>query len=111
MVLRRRRFGAGIEGEVRELESALSRLGYSVPPGTTLLALEHTLARSAGPAAARYVRRLRERRFSQRAGHRPDPHARRTLRRALTHSAGLLGRLQGLLALPPGAGPARFRRT
>ena len=99
-VLRRRRRDEP-EPELRELELALGRLGYDVPDGTTLLALERRLGRSAGPPAARYARRLRERRYSPRGGRPPDRHERRALRRSLTARAGPIGRARGFIALPP----------
>ena len=90
------------EEEVAELRAALERLGYEIYPGMTLAALEHRLVDHPGPAAARYVRRLRERRFALPApgGSAPRPD-RRALRRALTAGLGPLGRLRGFLALPP----------
>ena len=92
------------EEEVAELRAALERLGYEVPPQTTLATLEHRLVEGPGPAAARYVRRLRERRFSVPAHGGSTPRLdRRALRRALTAGLGPLGRLRGFLALPPGA--------
>jgi transglutaminase-like putative cysteine protease len=92
------------EEEVAELRAALELLGYQIPPGTTLAALEHRLVEGPGPAAARYVRRLRERRFAVPApgGSAPRPD-RRALRGALTAGLGPLGRLRGFLALPPAA--------
>ena len=51
----------------RELERALRRTRRAPAPGTTLHALE--LRFSATPAAAGYVRALRESRYARRAGH------------------------------------------
>jgi transglutaminase-like putative cysteine protease len=106
-----RRAGVGDELEVAELEAALRRLGYSVPPGTTLLALERRVARMAGPEAARYVRRLRERRFAPGRGRAPSAQERRALRRGLARGAGRLGRLRALRALPPVALRSAPRRS
>ena len=96
------------EHDVAELRTALERLGYDLSPRTTLAALERTLAVRAGPGAARYVRRLRERRFGSSdasdAAPRPD---RRALRAALVSGRGPLARLRGFLALPPAALRAR----
>jgi hypothetical protein len=89
---------------VAELRAALERLGYEISPGTTLAALEHRLIEGPGPAAARYVRRLRERRFAVPAPGGSGPQLdRRALRRALTGGLGPLGWLRGFLALPPAA--------
>lgn len=104
--VQRRRAGPGGEGALRELARALERLGYPVPPSTTLLLLEARLSRLAGPTAAAYARALREQRFGARAGASPpDGRARRALRRELARRRGLGGRLRGWIALPP------FRRA
>lgn len=89
--------------EADELRSALERLGWSVPAQTTLAELERRLDEGAGPAAARYARRLRERRFGALVEGQPPSLDRRGLRRALTQGHGPLGRLRGLVALPPAA--------
>jgi transglutaminase-like putative cysteine protease len=94
--------GQAVEAHLRELEAALRRLGWTVPRGTTLLALEGRLARIAGPAAARYAARLRAHRYDPRSPGLPGPRARRLLRRELTAGNGLRTRLRGLLAIPPG---------
>ena len=92
------------EEEVSELRAALERRGYEIPSQTTLAELEHRLGRGPGPAAARYVRRLRERRFALPSpGGSPPRLDRRALRRALTAGLGPLGRLRGFLVLPPPA--------
>jgi transglutaminase-like putative cysteine protease len=93
------------EAEIAELRDALDRLGWEVSPATTLLALERQLAATAGDAAAGYARALRSFRFDPVGGNPPDPAARRALRRALSPTAGRLGRLRTLLAIPPG-GPS-----
>jgi transglutaminase-like putative cysteine protease len=95
------------EAQLRELESALRRLGWRVPGGTTLSAIEGRLRRIAGPAAAGYAARLRAHRYEARAPDPPDRAARRDLRAALASAAGKYGRLRALVAIPPG-GP--FRR-
>ena len=87
---------------LRELERALPRLGWALGGGTTLLELENRLRRAAGPAAARYVARLREGRYSSGRPQRPAPGERRALRRELSAPGGLRTRLRGYLALPPG---------
>ena len=97
----RRAHAAGDEAD--ELRRALERLGWSVPPETTLAELESTLSRSAGPAAARYARRLRERRFGLPGTAAPSGLDRRALRNALTAGHGARMRLLGLVALPPAA--------
>src|ERR687886_715163 len=78
-------------------------VGWSLPAGTTLLALERRLARAAGPASAGYVARLRAHRYAAVGGPLPSAAERRALRRELTAGGGLRVRLLGLLAIPPGA--------
>jgi transglutaminase-like putative cysteine protease len=95
------------EAQLRELESALSRLGWRLPGGTTLSAIERRLARLAGPNAAGYAARLRAHRYEADSPGPPDRVARRALRTALARAAGRNGRLRALMAIPPG-GP--FRR-
>ena len=98
----RRARRAGGDPDVRELVWALDRLGHPVAPGTTLLALERRLESIAGPAAARHVRALRERRYAPAgAAARPPGLDRGGLRRALTRGRGPVARLKALLALPP----------
>ena len=103
--LRRRSRGDDPDTSLHELERALTRLGWAVPAGTTLLQLERRLARMAGPGAAGYVARLREGRYSPRGARPPGRAARRALRRELTAARGPLARLRGFAALPP-RGPA-----
>ncbi len=94
------------EGAVDELRRALRRLGYEYPARTTLSELERRLKVTAGPAAARYVRLLREQRYARPgSAAAPSAHDRRELRRALTDGGGPLARLRGLLALPPHVHP------
>jgi hypothetical protein len=87
---------------LRELEPALRRLGWRVPGGSTLLALERRLERALGPAAARYLARLRAHRYGPGPAELPGGGERRAFRRALTARRGLRARLRGLVALPPG---------
>ncbi len=95
------------EAQLRELESALQRLGWRLPGGSTLSAIERRLARIAGPTAAGYAARLRAHRYEARPPDPPDRAARRQLRSSLANAAGRNGRLRALVAIPPG-GP--FRR-
>jgi protein-glutamine gamma-glutamyltransferase len=90
------------EAQLRELRRALVRLGWEVPAATTLLGLERRLGRAAGPASASYAGGLRAHRYDPRAPSAPGAADRRALRRELTARTGLLGRLRGLLAIPPG---------
>ena len=99
----RRGLSGDAEGAVRELRDALERMGYGVSGPTTLKVLERRLDRAGGPAASRYVRLLRERRFAPGAVEGPGPRDRRALRRALTTPGAPLAWVRGLLALPPGA--------
>jgi hypothetical protein len=102
LVRARPHFAASAEGAVQELRAALERLGYSYPPRTTLSELERRLRVTNGEAAARYVASLRSLRFAPPdAARAPGPHERRDLRRALSGGRGLLGRVRGLIALPP----------
>ena len=94
------------EADIGALVRALSAVGEHVPARATLRQLESRVERTAGAPAARYVRMLRERRFSPAGGARPDAAARRDLRRALARGRGLRARLAALIALPPAA----FRR-
>jgi transglutaminase-like putative cysteine protease len=97
------------EAELRELDRALTRLGPPLPPGTTLLRAEERLAQFAGPGAARYAARLRNRRYRDPGAAPPGVSERRALRRALLRAAGRRRALRVLLAIPPG-GPAIRRR-
>jgi transglutaminase-like putative cysteine protease len=98
---RGRRLGDPVEAAVAELRDALVRMGWRVPAGTTLLALERRLDRLGGPTAAAYAARLREARYSAAADGPPQRAERRALRRALTRGRGPLARARGLIALPP----------
>jgi protein-glutamine gamma-glutamyltransferase len=90
------------EAQLHELRRALVSLGWEVPAATTLLGLERRLSRAAGPASAAYAGGLRAHRYDPRAPRAPGAPERRALRRELTARGGLLGRLRGLLAIPPG---------
>ena len=104
LLLRRHLRRSGSLGdEADQLRRALERLGWSVPPETTLAELERDLGQSAGPAAARYARRLRERRFGIPGSGSSPGLDRRALRSALTAGGGPRLRLRGLLAVPPAA--------
>jgi transglutaminase-like putative cysteine protease len=100
------------DGAVRELSRTLARIGVEFPSAMTLAELERRLQRSHGPAASRYVRLLRERRYAP----HPDPRLpcardRRLMRRALCARRGPLTRLRVLLALAPGTRIARRREA
>ena len=78
-------------------------------PGATLQALEDSFARS--PAAAAYVRALREQRYGGRGGE-PTLAQRRGLRSELGRGGGPIGRLRAWWALPPRPSmPSARRRT
>ncbi|MEA2291078.1 MAG: protein-glutamine gamma-glutamyltransferase [Solirubrobacteraceae bacterium] len=81
-----------------ELERALRRTRRGPAPGTTLRTLEATLA--GVPAAAGYVRAVREARYGGRPA-APTATERRALRSALSRGAGPGGRLRAWWALPP----------
>ena len=100
---RRRRRLAGTPATavaVAELERALRRTRRHPGPGTTLHALELRFARS--PAAAGYVRAVRDLRYSGRPS-APTAAQRRGLRAELARGMGLAGRLRAWWALPPRA--------
>jgi hypothetical protein len=85
---------------VAELERALRRTGRHPGPATTLRSLEERFARS--PAAAAYVRAVRELRYGGRP-RAPTAAQRRGLRTELARGMGLAGRLRAWWALPPRA--------
>jgi protein-glutamine gamma-glutamyltransferase len=95
-LVHRRRGGA--LPALSELERALHRSRRELAPGTTLQALEALFART--PAAAGYVRALRDARYGVRAAH-PTRAQRRGLRAELARGSGLGGRLRAWWALPP----------
>ena len=97
LVVRRRR--ALPLADVQVLERALRRARRAPAPGTTLRALEGWFA--GAPAAAGYVRAVREQRYRGRPAH-PTAAQRRALRAELARGAGPLGRLRAWWALPPG---------
>lgn len=104
-LVQRLRAGGRTERPLEELARALRRLGYGVPPQTTLLALERRLGRVAGPGSAEYVRALRDHRYGANGAVLPDGRQRKRLRRELVRRRGLAGRVRGWLAIPP------FRRA
>jgi hypothetical protein len=81
-----------------ELERALHRTSRHPGAGTTLSGLEQRFARS--PAAAGYVRAVRELRYGGRPV-APTSAQRRGLRVELARGGGLVGRLRAWWALPP----------
>jgi len=83
---------------VLELERALRRTHRGDAPGTTLSALEARFA--ASPAAADYVRAVRDARYGGRAA-APTRSQRRALRTELGRGAGVGGRARAWWALPP----------
>jgi hypothetical protein len=96
LVLRRLRRGA--PPALSELERALRRTRREPAPGTTLHALELRFAKT--PAAAGYVRALRESRYRDEPSH-PTRAQRRGLRSELGRGGGLLGHIRAWWALPP----------
>jgi transglutaminase-like putative cysteine protease len=96
-LIRRRRAGTS-RSTVAELERALRRTGRHPGPATTLRSLEERFARS--PAAAGYVRAVRDLRYGGRPV-APTRAQRRGLRAELARGMGLLGRLRAWWALPP----------
>ncbi|MBE2315378.1 transglutaminase domain-containing protein [Solirubrobacter sp. CPCC 204708] len=97
LLVRRRR--AGAPPALSELERALKRTRRQPAPGTTLHALELRFAQHT-PAAAGYVRALRESRYRDEPA-RPTRAQRRGLRSELGRGGGLVGRLRAWWALPP----------
>jgi hypothetical protein len=98
---RRHRRATPADAQLAELQSALRRMGHDVPPRTTLSALERRLRTIVGPAAARYVASLKDRRYGPPGSDPPGRHDRAALRRELAASGGRLGRVRAFLALPP----------
>jgi hypothetical protein len=88
--------------QLSELRRALERLGWDLPTSTTLLGLERRLGRFAGPASQAYAGALRANRYDPRSPSGPSLSQRRALRRELSRGS-VLGRLRGLVAIPPGA--------
>ncbi|MBV9798111.1 MAG: transglutaminase domain-containing protein [Solirubrobacterales bacterium] len=84
-----------------ELVSALPRLGFVLPARVTLAQVEEIVRIHGGPDAARYVRRLRDRRYAPGGATSLSLRDRRLLRARLTAPLGLDARLRGLWALPP----------
>jgi transglutaminase-like putative cysteine protease len=98
LLRRRRRMLAAGWGPVAELERALERARRAPGPAATLSTIEGLFART--PAAAGYVRALREQRYSGREA-QATPSGRRAVRAELARGAGPLGRLRAWWALPP----------
>jgi hypothetical protein len=100
------------DGEVatRELVHGLRRLGYALPATVTLSGIEAIVRMHGGPEAARYVARLRDRRYGPECRDHATLADRRRLRRGLTERLGLDARLRGLWALTPGAVAWRLGR-
>jgi hypothetical protein len=109
----RRGLPAGLRTDLQigELRGALTRLGWSVPAGTTLLALERRLRRAAGPASAGYTAGLRAHRYDPDEPEPPGAADRRAMRRELGGLGGLRGRLRALRAIPPWGPRARRGRA
>jgi transglutaminase-like putative cysteine protease len=93
-----RRWRRGAPPALHELERALKRTRREPAPGTTLQALELRFAQT--PAAAGYVRALRESRYRDEPSH-PTRAQRRGLRTELGRGGGSLGRIRAWWALPP----------
>jgi transglutaminase-like putative cysteine protease len=98
LLLRHRRLLAAGWGPVSELERALVRAHRPPGPAATLRQVESGFART--PAAAGYVRALREQRYGGRPTP-PDTAGRRAVRAELGRGQGLAGRLRAWWALPP----------
>ena len=96
----RRRLADGW-GPVAELERALARARRAPGPSATLRTVESAFART--PAAAGYVRALREQRYAGRTDAAPAA-GRRAVRAELARGGGLAGRVRAWWALPPRAG-------
>jgi transglutaminase-like putative cysteine protease len=94
---RRRPRAEGADGPLAELERALRRAGRNLGPGVTLTALERAFTT---PAAAGYVRTLREQRYRDESS-APTAAQRRALRSELARGQGPIGRIRALWALPP----------
>lgn len=92
---------AAEEAEIAALRRVLARTGEPAASRLTLQQLEGRLDRAADPGAVRYLRMLRERRYSAGGGNMPDGSARRQLRRALVRGRGVRVRLGALVAMPP----------
>jgi Transglutaminase-like superfamily len=97
---------AAADAHLRELPTALARLGWPVERSETLLAVERRLHRYRKLATARYIAKLRATRFASTGDGNPTLAERRALRRELAGRSTLRSRLRGLVALPPG-GPRR----
>ncbi len=88
------------EAALDDLSRALARAGIELVSGTTLAELEHRLASSHGPAASRYVRLLRARRYAADADpSRPSVRDRTLMRRELRAGLSPLARMRIALAI------------
>ena len=94
----RRRRGVVEHTPLSDLQRALRRSGLDGDPGMTLAALEGRFSHT--PAAAAYVRVLREQRYRD-LPRAPTGAMRRGLRHALARGAGARGWLRSWWALPP----------
>ncbi len=94
-----RRWRRGAPPALSELERALKRTRRQPAPGTTLHALERTFQQHT-PAAAGYVKALRESRYRDEPA-QPTRAQRRGLRSELGRGGGVTGRLRAWWALPP----------
>ena len=94
-----RRWRRGAPPALSELERALKRTRRQPAPGTTLHALERAFQQHT-PAAAGYVKALRESRYRDEPA-RPTRAQRRGLRSELGRGGGVTGRLRAWWALPP----------
>ena len=94
----RRRVAAGW-GPVAELERALARARRAPGPAATLSTIEAVFARA--PAAAGYVRALREQRYAGRAGRAERPPGAARCAPSWPAAAASRGRLRAWWALPP----------
>ena len=99
LVRRRRRLRAAGWGPLPELERALRRARRAPPPGTTLNALEAAFGRS--PAAAGYVRAIRDQRYGGAAGALRRRRAGARCARSWRAGAASPGRLRAWWAMPP----------
>ena len=102
----RRLRGRHEEHILAELTAALVALGHPVAPGDTLTRIERSVS---DERVRRYIRLLREARFSREEPAAPGPRDRRALRSGLMAGRGSLAHLRGYLALPPSR--RRFRAS
>jgi hypothetical protein len=89
------------ELQAREFVTALARLGWDLPAGTTLHAIERRFAATGRGPIASYARALARYRYEPGPARRPGAPQRRSLRRAVGRG-GLGRRWLAWRALPPG---------